>query len=202
MSTREQLVSWRGRQWISEGAGQSEFLEKFDIFGSPVANPPPLPSTALAVSSTILPPETTCRYLSGIFLKSRTATLFPLLERGLFDGTIARAYDFKACDLGRGASAKACLWAMLLLVSRTEEARQINFLLEPDACVQEIRRLLVIVNGAVNLDCLEAALLLVSQHEPASALTLAHFESVGVSKEEGAMPRGFRHLWQRMSHGM
>lgn len=156
------LLSPRGRQWISEGSGQSVFLENFDIFGgNPINTTLPLLSTALPERSRPLPPEAVSRYLFEVFSKSKTSIVFPILNRGLFEGTIARAYDVNASDVGHRTSAEACIWAMLALVARTEEARRFDSIPQADDCAQEVRRLLFIINGVVNLDSLEATLLLV-----------------------------------------
>lgn len=159
------ILSPRGRQWISEGAGQRVFLENFNIFGGNPIGTAPQPLSTLPERSRSLPPEAITRYLFGIFSKSKTSIIFPVLNRGLFEGTIVRAYDVEAPDMGQRASAEACVWAMLAHVVRTEEAQQFDSIPEADDCVQEVRRLLFIINGAVNLDSLEATLLLVGNLE-------------------------------------
>lgn len=158
------ILSSRGRQWIYEGTGQRSFLENFDIFGNPIGSVP-CASSVLSGRERQLPPEQACRYLFDAFLRSKTSIVFPILDRALFEETIFRAYDVKT-DLGTRSSAEACLWAMLALVARTEEAQQVEFFPEAD-CIQEAKRLLTVVNGAVNLDSLQATLLLVGHQEPA-----------------------------------
>ncbi|KAL2809124.1 hypothetical protein BJX63DRAFT_406661 [Aspergillus granulosus] len=156
------LFSSRGRQWISEGTGESTFLENFDIFGNPVGRRQwrCLAPTVLLERARSLPPMPTCKYLFGVFLRSKISLLFPILDRSLFEETIARAYDVDASGLGHQASAEACLWAMLALVARVQEVKQFDSMPGADACVQEARRLLIIVDGAVNVDTLQATLLL------------------------------------------
>ncbi|PLB53971.1 hypothetical protein P170DRAFT_451880 [Aspergillus steynii IBT 23096] len=153
------LLSSRGRQWISEGTGQSVFLENFDLFDNPVGARPCLTSPFLPERARSLPPEPTCNDLFDIFLRSKTFIVFPILDGGLFEDAIARAYDTASDGLSR-ASTEACLWAMIALAVRTEEAQQLDSLPEAEDCVQEVRRLLSLVNGAANLDILEATLLL------------------------------------------
>jgi hypothetical protein len=159
------ILSSRGRQWIYEGTGQRSFLENFDIFGNPIGTVPCASSPVLSERERPLPPLPTCRYLFGAFLRSKTSIVFPILDRALFEGTIFRAYEVKN-DPGTRSSAEACLWAMLALVARTEEAQQFDSFPEAD-CIQEAKRLLTVVNGAVNLDSLQATLLLVGHQEPA-----------------------------------
>lgn len=153
------IFSSRGRQWIFEGTGQRSFLENFDIFGNPTGNVPCLAPWPVPERERQLPPEPACRYLFGAFLRSKTSIVFPILDRALFEGTIFKAYDVKS-DLGTRSSAQACLWAMLALVARTEEAQQFDSFPEAE-CIHEAKRLLTVVNGAVNLDSLQATLLLV-----------------------------------------
>ncbi|KAL2846168.1 hypothetical protein BJY01DRAFT_263377 [Aspergillus pseudoustus] len=157
------LFSTRGRQWISEGTGETTFLENFGIFGNPLGSKPC--SRCLAPTVTLdrarsLPPEPTCRYLFSVFLRSKTAIVFPILDRRLFEETIAEAYKVDAPDRSSRASAEACLWGMLALVGRTQEAKGVNSLADAHSCVQEVKRLLILVDGAVNLDTLQATLLL------------------------------------------
>lgn len=158
------ILSSRGRQWIYEGTGQRSFLENFDIFGNPIGAVPCASSPALSERERQLPPEQACRYLFDAFLRSKTSIVFPILDRPLFEETILRAYDVKN-DPGTRSSAEACVWAMFALVARTEEAQQVEFFPEAD-CIQEAKRLLTVVNGAVNLDSLQATLLLVGPREP------------------------------------
>lgn len=156
----------RGRQWISEGAGQRCFLENFDVFANSTELAPRPVSTISLEQSRELPPETTCRYFFESFLESKTSIIFPILERGLFEETIARAYDAKASDLGRHASAKACIWGMIALVAPTTETQQSASVIKSEECMDEVRRLLVMNNSTANLDSLQANLLLVSKAEP------------------------------------
>lgn len=156
------ILSPRGRQWISEGAGQRDFLENFDIFGAnPVGTTPQLPSPALPKPPKPLPPQALCKYLFESFSKSKISRIFPILNRDLFEVTIARAYNGQASDAEHCLSAEACLWAMLALAVRTEGGRHVESIPEANDCVQEVRRLLIVLNGAANLDSLQATLLLV-----------------------------------------
>ncbi|KAF3004661.1 hypothetical protein E8E14_000986 [Neopestalotiopsis sp. 37M] len=152
--------SVRGRQWISEGAGQRCFLENFDVFANSTELAPRPVSTISLEQSRELPPESTCRYFFEAFLESKSSIIFPILARGLFEETIARAYDAKASDLGRHASAKACIWAMTALVAPTTETQQSASAIKSEECMDEVRRLLVINNSTANLDSLQANLLL------------------------------------------
>lgn len=155
------ILSSRGREWISEGAGQRVFLDKFDIFGNPISTRPRLIS--MLGRPRMLPPEFLCRRLVGIFLESKTSKVFPVLDRDLLEGTISRAYDTKMPDLGSRTSAEACLWAMLAFASRARETEQTGSIPGPYECAGEAKRLLFVINGTVNLDSLQATLLLVSQ---------------------------------------
>ncbi|KAF5674149.1 hypothetical protein FCIRC_7844 [Fusarium circinatum] len=107
------ILSDRGWQWISDGAGERVFLENFDIFGNPA---PPLGSVSFSETPRVLPPRAICAHVVELFFKSKTAVIFPFLERGLFEGTLSRAFDEGVGDLGRRAPAEACLWAMIALV--------------------------------------------------------------------------------------
>ncbi|KAH7230351.1 hypothetical protein B0J15DRAFT_506398 [Fusarium solani] len=142
------ILSERGRQWISDGAGERVFLEKFDVFSNPLGTAPPLGPATFPERPRMLPSKVTCRHLVEGFFKSKTSIVFAILERSLFEGTIARAY------------AEACLWAMIALVVRTTDARQLGLTVEPNDCVHEANRLLTIVNGNTNLDSLQGTLLL------------------------------------------
>ncbi|RTE78960.1 hypothetical protein BHE90_006575 [Fusarium euwallaceae] len=156
------ILSERGRQWISDGAGERVFLDKFDLFSNPLGTaPPPLGSITFPELPRILPSKVTCRHLAEVFFKSKTSVVFAILERSLFEGTIARAFgDEGAADLGRRTSAEACLWAMIALVARTADARQLGLAVEPNDCVHEANRLLTMINGNTNLDSLQGTLLL------------------------------------------
>ncbi|KPM45909.1 hypothetical protein AK830_g697 [Neonectria ditissima] len=154
------ILSSRGREWISEGAGQRVFLDKFDIFDNPISTRPDLISIPLA-QPRILPPEFLCRRFAGIFLESKTPKVFPVLDRDLLEGTISRAHDTNLSpDLGSQISAQACLWAMLAFVSHPQEDERIDSIPGPYECASEAKRLLFIINGTVNLDSLQATLLL------------------------------------------
>ncbi|TPX09927.1 uncharacterized protein E0L32_008949 [Thyridium curvatum] len=159
------ILSSRGQEWISYGAGQDIFLEKFEIFDNPVSTKPEL-VPILPAGSRILPPEFACRHLVGVFLRSKTSLVFPILDKDLIEGTIARAYDTRQNDPRSRTSAEACLWAMFALINRLGEAApQTNFIPEAKACALESKRLLFVLNGAVNLDCLQANLLLWAYHK-------------------------------------
>jgi hypothetical protein len=140
------------------------FLENFDIFDNPLGSRQGRcldPSVRLD-RVRALPPESTYRYLFGVYLRSKTAIVFPLLDRVLFEETIATAYDECAVDMVGRASAEACVWGMLALIARTDEAKEVDSVPGVGVCVQELRRLLIMINGAVNLASLQATLLLVS----------------------------------------
>jgi hypothetical protein len=158
------ILSSRGREWISEGAGQRVFLDKFDLFGNRISARPDLISI-LPVRSRTLPPEFICRRFVDAFLESKTSKVFPVLDRDLLEGTVARAHDTKLLDPESQTSAEACLWAMLAFVGRTEEAEQTDSIPGPYECANEAKRLLFIINGSVNLDSLQATLLLVSRKQ-------------------------------------
>ncbi|KAF4415147.1 hypothetical protein FACUT_13645 [Fusarium acutatum] len=153
------ILSNRGWQWISDGAGERVFLENFDIFGNPA---PPLGSVSFSETPRVLPPRAICAHVVELFFKSKTAVIFPFLERGLFEGTLSRAFDEGVVDLGRRAPAEACLWAMIALVVRTTDSQQLGFSFEPRDCVNEASRLLGVVSGITSLDGLQGTLLLVS----------------------------------------
>ncbi|KAF4462896.1 hypothetical protein FALBO_10289 [Fusarium albosuccineum] len=154
------ILSERGRQWISDGAGERVFLDNFDIFSNPLGTAPPLGPATCPERPRTLPSKVTCRHLVEVFFKSKTSIVFAILERSLFEGTIARAYGDEAADLGRRTSAEACLWAMIAVVVRTTDAQQLGLTLEPDDYVHEASRLLTIINGNTNLDSLQGTLLL------------------------------------------
>uniref|UniRef100_A0A0D2XFY9 Zn(2)-C6 fungal-type domain-containing protein n=1 Tax=Fusarium oxysporum (strain Fo5176) TaxID=660025 RepID=A0A0D2XFY9_FUSOF len=151
------ILSNRGWQWISDGAGERVFLENFDIFGNPA---PPLGSVSFSETPRVLPPRAICAHVVELFFKSKTAVIFPFLERGLFEGTLGRAFDEGVVDLGRRAPAEACLWAMIALIVRTIDAQQLGFSFEPGDCVNEASRLLGVVSGITSLDSLQGTLLL------------------------------------------
>ncbi|EEU41555.1 uncharacterized protein NECHADRAFT_87744 [Fusarium vanettenii 77-13-4] len=154
------ILSERGRQWISDGAGERVFMEKFDLFSNPLGTAPPLCPTAFPDMPRILPSKVICRHLAECFFKSKTSIVFAILERNLFEGTIARAFGDQGADLGRRTSAEACLWAMIAIVVRTTDTRQLGLTVEPNDCVHEASRLLTIINGNTNLDSLQGTLLL------------------------------------------
>ncbi|KAG5746655.1 hypothetical protein H9Q69_011220 [Fusarium xylarioides] len=153
------ILSDRGWQWISDGAGERVFLENFDIFGNPA---PPLGSVSYSETPRVLPPRAICAHVVELFFKSKTAVIFPFLERGLFEGTLSRAFDEGVVDLERRVPAEACLWAMIALMLRTTDAQQLGFSFEPRDCVSEASRLLGVVSGITSLDSLQGTLLLVS----------------------------------------
>lgn len=93
------------------------FLEHFDIFEKPVGFAARLGPVIFQERVRVLPSQATCRQLVGIFLKSKTSAVFPILDGPLFEGTIARAYNVETVDMGRRASAEACLWAMIAVVA-------------------------------------------------------------------------------------
>jgi hypothetical protein len=99
------------------------------------------------------------RHIVDMFFKAKTSTLFPILERSLFQDTIDRAYD--EADLAKRAPAEACLWAMTALVMRTTDLQQFGLGLEIRDCLYEATRLLTLNNGNTNLDSLQGTLLLV-----------------------------------------
>lgn len=155
------ILSPRGREWISTGAGQCVFLNRFDIFEKPLSNRPDLVSAPPPPSSRTLPSQHTCRYLSDAFFKSKTSVLLPLLDRSLVEDTISKAYGTRECDAVGQVSAEACIWAMMALVGRTKEARESVSIPGPYECSREARRLLSSLGGSVDLDSLQATLLLV-----------------------------------------
>ncbi|KAF4953039.1 hypothetical protein FGADI_6309 [Fusarium gaditjirri] len=151
------ILSNRGWQWISDGAGERVFLENFDIFGNPA---PSLGSVSFSETPRVLPPRVICAHVVELFFKSKTAVIFPFLDRGLFEGTLSRAFDEGAVDLGRRTSAEACLWAMIALVVRTTDAQLLGFSFQPRDCVNEASKLLGVVSGITSLDSLQGTLLL------------------------------------------
>ncbi|KAF5595292.1 uncharacterized protein FSUBG_9192 [Fusarium subglutinans] len=151
------ILSDRGWQWISDGAGERVFLENFDIFGNPA---PPLGSVSFSETPRVLPPRAICAHVVELFFKSKTAVIFPFLERGLFEGTLSRAFDEGVGDLGRRAPAEACLWAMIALVVRTVDAQHLGVSFVSRDCVTEASRLLRVVSGITSLDSLQGTLLL------------------------------------------
>ena len=157
------IFSQRGWQWISEGAGQRVFLENFNIFGNLTETRSRHAPIATLAKIAVLPPEATSRYLCEVFLRSKVSIVFPFLERKLFEGTIARAYGLDLTSLESKVSAESCIWAMLACVPRTKDVQQFEGIPAPDQCAQEVKRLLILTNGAVYLDSLEAILLLVRQ---------------------------------------
>lgn len=176
------IYSSHGQQWVSEGAGQRLFLENSDIFANPTG-PARRVSIVSPERSRILPPEATCRYLLGLFLESKTSIVFPILERGLFEDTIAKAYDAKESDHTCRTSAMACVWAMIALVAPTAEAQQFDSVTEPIECVDKARHLLS-VSSVANLDSLQANLLLVRETVTHKYHTLlAHIKASGHIKK-------------------
>ncbi|RBR27016.1 uncharacterized protein FIESC28_00284 [Fusarium coffeatum] len=149
------ILSERGRQWITYGSGERVFLENFDIFANPIGVIPPLspPDQARA-----LPAKDVMRHIVDAFFKAKTSTMFPILERSLFQDTIDRAYD--ELDIGKRAPAEACLWALTALVMRTTDLQQFGLGLEIRDCLYEATRLLTLNNGNTNLDSLQGTLLL------------------------------------------
>ncbi|KAF5645106.1 hypothetical protein F52700_2306 [Fusarium sp. NRRL 52700] len=79
------ILSDRGWQWISDGAGERVFLDNFDIFGNPA---PSLGPVSFSETPRVLPPRAICAHVVELFFKSKTAVIFPFLERGLFEGTL------------------------------------------------------------------------------------------------------------------
>ncbi|KAI1055613.1 hypothetical protein LB505_010042 [Fusarium chuoi] len=151
------ILSDRGWQWISDGAGERVFLENFDIFGNPA---PSLGYVSFSETPRVLPPRAICAHVVELFFKSKTAVIFPFLERGLFEGTLGRAFDEGVGDLGRRAPAEACLWAMIALIVRTTDAQHLGFSFERRDCVSEASRLLSVASGITSLDSLQGTLLL------------------------------------------
>lgn len=155
------ILSSRGQKWISYGSGQSAILEKFEIFDNPISTRPRL----IYISPTeprVLPPESTCRHIIRDFLSSKTHLVFPVLDKDLINGTIARAYGHEQSDPGGQASAQACLWATFALINRTDKSQQSNLIPGSYECAEEAKRLLFVINGSVNLDSLQANILVVS----------------------------------------
>ncbi|KAF4430995.1 hypothetical protein F53441_13914 [Fusarium austroafricanum] len=154
------ILSERGWKWISEGAGERVFLENFDIFGNPSGTVCPLGPVSFPETPQVLPNRAVCSHVVELFFKSKTCVVFPILERGLFEGTLGRAFEDGVIDLGRRAPAEACLWAMIALVMRTTDTRQLGYAFEPKDCIHEASRLLTIVTGNTSLDSLQGTLLL------------------------------------------
>lgn len=151
------VLSPRGHDWIAYGSGEEIFLEKFELFDNPTsAHAEAIPT--LTPCQRALPPVDSCRYFTGIFLQSNTATIFPILDETLFQHTIARAYD--PANVARRASAEACVWALLALVSFSPESQLLGSLPASDECAREAQRLLFSINGSVNMDVLQANMML------------------------------------------
>jgi hypothetical protein len=134
-------------------------MENFDIFADPVGTIPHLDPSSFAERLRPLPSRDMCTHLVEAFFESKTSILFPFLERDLFEGTVARAYDVDIVDLG----AQSCVWALIALVIRTTDSQQFGLTMGPKDCIHEATRLLTINNGNTNLDSLQATLLLVCQ---------------------------------------
>lgn len=192
------ILSPRGRQWISDGAGERVFMENFDIFADPVGTIPHIDPIALAERPRPLPPRDVCDHLVEIFFDSKTSILFPFLDSDIFGATVDRAYHVDVVDLG----AQACIWALIALMIRTTDSQQFGLNIGPRDCIHEATRLLTINNGNTNLDSLQATLLLVSHLTASEYHYAADLRLVGVSKNERAMPRGFCHLYKRLPNGM
>lgn len=119
------------------------FLENFDIFEKPVGFAARLSPVIFQERLRVLPSQATCRQLVGIFLISKTSAVFPILDSPLFEGTISRAYTVETVDMGRRASAEACLWAMIAVVARTIDAQQFGLGVELHDRVHEVTRTIV-----------------------------------------------------------
>ncbi|KAG5659956.1 hypothetical protein KAF25_003478 [Fusarium avenaceum] len=150
------ILSPRGRQWISDGAGERVFMENFDIFADPVGTIPHLDPIAFAERPRPLPPREVCDHIVELFFDSKTSILFPFLESDIFGATVDIAYHVDVVDLG----AQACIWALIALVIRTTDPQQFGLTIGPRDCIHEATRLLTINNGNTNLDSLQAILLL------------------------------------------
>jgi hypothetical protein len=157
------ILSSRGRQWISDGAGQNVFLERFNVFESSADLQPVRSLPASLVHAISLPAEPISRRMFSLFRETKLSVLFPILDDGLFDDTITRAYSAVSPGLAHRASAEACLWAMLALAGRAEMSQQFNLIPHPQQCVQQAERLLLYVRDSSSLDSLQAVLLLVRQ---------------------------------------
>ncbi|KAH8168261.1 fungal specific transcription factor domain-containing protein [Sarocladium implicatum] len=154
------ILSSRGRQWISEGAGERLFLEKFDIFDNPSGVTAVSTAPTSVVRPISLPAEPISRRLFSAFLETKTSILFPVLDENLFNKTITRAYDITSSDLVQRASAEACVWAMLAVAGRSEHSQQADLIPEPEQSNQQVKRLLAFTRAASNIDNLQATLLL------------------------------------------
>lgn len=155
------ILSTRGRQWISDGAGQRVFLERFNIFACPVDAQPARSPWAWPERAISLPAEPVSRRLFTEFHGTKTSVMFPILDPDLFNGTFIRAYDAISPDLAKRASAEACLWAMLALAGCAEGSQQVTLLPRPEQCIEQVKRLLLCTADASSLDSLQAILLLV-----------------------------------------
>ncbi|KAK0385623.1 hypothetical protein NLU13_6800 [Sarocladium strictum] len=153
------ILSSRGREWISDGAGQRAFLERFNVFECSVDARPPHASGTWAERPLSLPAEPISRRLFAAFLETDTFSMFPILEKELFDSTIGRAYAVTPLESTQRASAEACLWAMLALAGCADRFHQINLIPQPEQCVQQVKRLSLHTCHASNLDSLQATLL-------------------------------------------
>lgn len=165
-----QILTQRGREWISTRTGQIAVFDKFPFLGSSVdrltSTTPTIQLWPSQQDVDDLPEIHTTKTAVDILYQSSLRFCLPLLDWDLFQETITKAYRV---PLGVNQShsqipAKACVWAVHAIVNRSEWLRDPNSgdgEMYGERCVSKAQALLGLVAEEPSLDLLQALLLLV-----------------------------------------
>lgn len=164
-----QILSERGRQWISSRTGQGVILDKFLFFNLNVNR---LSSTPLTIQLYgprqelgELPEEHATQKAMDILYYSNLKFGIHVFDRDLLQQTVAKAYRFPA-DISSSKlqiSAKACVWALHSITDWLQRIRNQSSFIDSENCFNRAQALLGLVVEDSTLEVLQAALLLVSR---------------------------------------
>jgi len=160
-----QLLSERGRQWISSRTGQEAVVNMFLLLNLEVDRPPFTISPSFGPQQELseLPDEHETHKAMNILYHSSLQFSLLVLDRDLFQETVTKAYRPPADTNSSQSqlSAKACVWALHAITSWLQRVWGSSLLTDGEKYVSRAQALLGLVAES-NLEALQAVLLLVS----------------------------------------
>ncbi|POR33856.1 Uncharacterized protein TPAR_05949, partial [Tolypocladium paradoxum] len=161
-----QILSERGREWISSRTGQEAVLDTFLLFDFKVDR---LSSTTSPTQFDVpqqelseLPEEHATHKAMDTLYHSSLQFSLPVLDRDLFQETMTKAYGLPV-DTNSSQSrvpAKACVWALHAIASRLQRVWNPSLLTDGEKCASRAQALLGLVAEESNSEALQAVLLL------------------------------------------
>ncbi|VUC26695.1 unnamed protein product [Clonostachys rosea] len=153
------ILSERGRVWMASKTDQATALEEHHLFGSASGPFLPKPFGNVAMLNQ-LPNEDVTRQVLQHFLQSHSWLLFPVIDRILFEKTIALAYHGSQDQASSWASAAACILCLHSISGRLRDVRALETSVNGAQCADLAQTFLPCLTGEATMESLQAVLML------------------------------------------